>query len=101
MRRSTAAGIGDGAVYRFSRKATLADGSEREIGVALAYAEFPAAPDASFFACQHLAKDVLFQPQYLEHPNGVTGISAVVAVAEQARARFATFSRTLPVSVRS
>jgi len=78
-----AAGIGDGAVYRFSRKATVADGSEREIGVALAYTGFPAAPDASFFACQHLAKDVLFQPEYLEHPNGATGISAVIAVAEE------------------
>ena len=49
----------------------------------LAYADVPSAPDASFFACQHLAKDVLFQSQYLEHPNGTTGVSAVVAVAEK------------------
>jgi len=77
------AGISDGEVYRFTRKATLADGEEREIGVTLANADFPAAPDAAFFACQHHAKDVLFQPQYLEHPNGVTGVSAVVAVAEK------------------
>jgi hypothetical protein len=77
------AGIGEGDVYRFSRNATLADGEEREIGVALAYADFPAAPDATFFACQHLAKDVLFQPNYLEHPNGAVGVSAIVAVAEK------------------
>jgi hypothetical protein len=78
-----AAGIAAGEVYRFVRTATLADGSEREIGVALAYADFPRAPDASIFACQHLAKDVLFQPHYLEHPNGALGVTRVVAVAEQ------------------
>ncbi len=76
------AGISDGPVYRFTRNATLADGAEREIGVALAYTDFPAAPDAAFFACQHLAKEVLFQPGYLEHPNGAIGVSGVVAVAE-------------------
>jgi hypothetical protein len=77
------AGIADGGVYRFTRNATLADGQEHEIGVALAYADFPAAPDAAIFACQHLAKNVLFQPEYLQHPNGATGIAAIVAVAEK------------------
>jgi hypothetical protein len=71
-----------GGIFRFSRMAKLPDGSEREIGFALVYADFPAAADAAFFACQHLAKDVLFQPHYLEHPNGAVGISAVIAVAE-------------------
>jgi hypothetical protein len=75
------AGIGGTAVYRFTRNAALPDGSEREIGVALAYADFADAPDASFFACQHLDKDVIFQPEYLEHPNGANGVSAIVAVA--------------------
>jgi Glyoxalase-like domain len=77
-----AAGIGDGPVYRLQRMARLPDGSEREIGVAVANAEFPSAPDASFFACQHFSKDTLFQPPYLEHANGALGISAVAAVAE-------------------
>lgn len=77
------AGISDGPVFRFTRNATLPDGEERQIGVALACADLPAAPDAAFFACQHLAKDALFQPQYLEHPNGALGVSAVVAVAER------------------
>jgi hypothetical protein len=44
--------------------------------------EGPVAADATFFLCQHLAQDVLFQPAYLEHPNGATGIAAVAAVAE-------------------
>ena len=78
----TRAGIVDGPVYRFTRNATLPGGEEREIGVALAYTDFSPASDATFFACQHLAKDVLFQPAYLDHPNGATGVSSVVAVAE-------------------
>ncbi len=77
-----AAGIGGGPVYRFARLAELPDGTEQEIGVATASAEFPLAADAGFFACQHLAKEVLFQPAYLEHPNGAQGVSAVAAVAE-------------------
>lgn len=77
-----AAEMDSGPVFRFSRIATLPEGTEREVGFALANAAFPAAPDASFFACQHLAKDVLFQPGYLEHPNGAEGISALAAVAE-------------------
>lgn len=75
------AGIAAGAVFRFTRMATLPDGSQQEIGFALAYAENPSAPDVTFFACQHLAPDVLFQPAYLEHPNGAAGIVAVAAVA--------------------
>ena len=78
----TRAGIVDGPVYRFTRNATLPGGEEREIGVALAYTDFSPASDATFFACQHLAKDVLFQPAYLDHPNGARGVSSVVAVAE-------------------
>jgi hypothetical protein len=69
-------------VFRFSRQARLPDGSEPEIGFALAFADFPTAPDATFFVCQHLAEDVLYQPSYVEHSNGAIGISAVVAVAE-------------------
>jgi Glyoxalase-like domain len=76
------AGLGGGPVHRFSRIAKLPDGTEREIGFALASVEFPAAGDASFFTSQHLAKGVLFQPAFVDHPNGALGVSAVSAVAE-------------------
>ena len=56
------AGVSAGPSFRFARMAALPDGSEREIGVVLAYAEDAGAPDATVFACQHLAGDVLFQP---------------------------------------
>lgn len=77
-----AGGIGGGPVFRFARDATLPDGSAQEIGVALAYADHPGAPDATFFACQQLAPEVLYQPAYLEHPNGALGVACVAAVAE-------------------
>lgn len=77
------AGAGSQPVHRFSRMARLPDGTEREVGFVVAFADFPAAPDAAFFVCQHLAQDVLYQPAYLEHPNGALGIGTVVAVAEK------------------
>jgi hypothetical protein len=80
--RFKAAGLSGGPLFRFTRMAAQPDGSEAEIGVALAYADHPGAPDATLFACQHLAPDLLFQPAFLEHSNGATGVAGVVAVAE-------------------
>ncbi len=75
------AGVSRGSNFRFSRKAVLPDGKEREIGVILAFAVDEQAPDATFFACQHLAAGVLWRPEYVAHPNGARGIVAVSAVA--------------------
>jgi hypothetical protein len=77
------AGLGAGPVFRFTRKATMSDGSEAEVGFAIVQAEDPAAADAAFFACQHIATDALFQGPFLEHPNGAAGVAAVTAVAER------------------
>lgn len=76
------AGLESGAPFRFTRTATSADGSEREIGFALAQAGFPAAKEVTFFGCQHLGTDALFETALTEHANGASGISAVAAVAE-------------------
>jgi hypothetical protein len=76
------AGLDGGSLFEFRRRAKIPDGSEREIGVKLAYMEQAEAPDAAFFTCQHLAPDVLFQPGYLDHPNGARGVVAIAAVAE-------------------
>ncbi|MYZ50092.1 VOC family protein [Propylenella binzhouense] len=80
--RFAAAGIGVEPLFRFSRKAEQPDGSEREIGVVLAFAADPRAVDAAFFACQHLSADALWRPDYLAHPNGARGIVSAAAVAE-------------------
>jgi hypothetical protein len=75
-------GTGAGPAFRFARMATAPDGTRHEVGFAVAALDGAAAADASFFLCQHFAQDVLFQPKYLEHPNGALGIAAVSAVAE-------------------
>jgi hypothetical protein len=77
-----AAGAQGGPVFSFKRKAALPDGSEREVGFALAEAACDAAPEATFFACRHLSPGALFQQPYLEHPNGAAGVAAASAVAE-------------------
>ena len=76
------AGIGEGEPFRFARKATLPDGSEKEIGVVLAATESPAAPDATFFTCQRIGTEALFGPEQTTHANGAIGIVGVAAVAE-------------------
>jgi len=75
-------GLAAGEVFEFRRMAAQPDGSEEEIGVALAYTEAADAPDATFFACQHFAPDVLYRPGLLTHANGAVGVSAAVGVAE-------------------
>jgi hypothetical protein len=77
------AGAGGSPVFRFSRQARVPDGSEREVGFATGFADFPTAPDTTFFVCQHLSEDVLYQPSYVEHSNGAQGVTAVVAVADK------------------
>ena len=77
------AGAGGSPVFRFSRQARLPDGGEREVGFATGFADFPMAPDTTFFVCQHLSEDVLYQASYVEHPNGAEGVMAVVAVADE------------------
>jgi hypothetical protein len=72
----------DAGLYEFKRMATLPDGSDKEIGVKLAFAEQAEARDAIFFSCQHLAPEVLYQPDYLKHRNGAIGVAGVTAVAE-------------------
>lgn len=37
--------------------------------------------EADFFFCQHHTPDVLWQPDLLDHPNGVTGLAGVTLVA--------------------
>ncbi len=76
------AGMSGSSLLEFKRMAEMPDGSEKEIGVRLALAEEGRAPEAAFFACQHLAPHTLFYPDYLEHPNGAQGVRAVAAVAE-------------------
>jgi catechol 2,3-dioxygenase-like lactoylglutathione lyase family enzyme len=37
-------------------------------------------PGLTTFACQHMTRDMVWRPEWLSHPNGATGISAVTVV---------------------
>ncbi|MEK9660881.1 MAG: VOC family protein, partial [Alphaproteobacteria bacterium] len=39
-------------------------------------------PGLKTFACEHLTRDMVWRPEWLSHPNGATGISAVTVVVE-------------------
>jgi hypothetical protein len=75
-------GLDAGNTFTFRRRAPATEGASREVGFTLAFAESAAAPDAAFFACQHLNPGALFEALPLVHPNGATGVATVVAVAQ-------------------
>ena len=64
----------------------------------------PAAmPEGRVQFVQHHTPECLWQPKYLGHPNGVTGLMAAFVVAdepEEVAARFARFAGLLPRPVR-
>lgn len=56
-------------------------------------------PEGRIQFVQHLTPECLWQPRYLRHTNGVTGLAAVFVVARepvQVAARFAHFAALLP-----
>ena len=79
------AGVSAGPPFRFTRMARLPDGTDHEIAVVLAYAATEATPDATFFACEPIRAERLWNPAYTEHPNGARGVVGVAAVARRPR----------------
>jgi len=76
-----AAGVDHGPVTAFSRPVGLPDG-EHEAAFRTTNLAGAATPGAHAFVCQHLTPDVVWRQDHLVHPNGVTGLRAVVAVAD-------------------
>jgi len=65
----------------FSRPVALADGSTPDARfrtVAVGEGAFPA---GRLYFCQHLTPELLWRPEWLIHPNGVTGFAELVVVA--------------------
>lgn len=80
----TADGIAIDPPVDFSRPVELAHGiADAAFRITQLAAE--AAPAGRVFACQHFTRDVVWRPEYLQHPNQVTGLARVVAVADQAQ----------------
>ena len=78
-----AAGIAGSDVMRFEREAKRPDGSAAKVGFSLAFAEDKAAPDIRFAVCQQHYPENFWNPAFQEHANSVSGIAAVVAVADE------------------
>jgi hypothetical protein len=75
------AGFAAGEALTFRRMARMPDGGEAEVGFTLAFAADPAAPEAGFFAIQHLAAETLWRAAKTEHPNGARALARVALVA--------------------
>lgn len=77
----TRAGLKTYAPFRFERAARTPDGSESKVAFELTFTSDPAIPHAGFFTCHSLFPDAFWKPAFMEHPNGVSGISTVTMVA--------------------
>jgi catechol 2,3-dioxygenase-like lactoylglutathione lyase family enzyme len=80
----TADGIAADAPVDFSRPVQLAHGTfDASFRITQLAAE--ATPAGRVFACQHFTREVVWRPEYLQHPNAVTALGRVVAVADAAQ----------------
>lgn len=76
------AGIAASETLRFEREARRPDGSSVKVGFSLAFAEDRKAPQIHFATCQQHYPENFWNPAFQTHANSVTGIAAVVIVAD-------------------
>jgi hypothetical protein len=67
----------------FGRDVTLPDGKAGRTKTTLALLPNAAFPRLSFFLCQQHRPDLIYVPEWLEHPNKVNGICGVNIVAPE------------------
>jgi hypothetical protein len=77
-----AAGISGFDVFDFAREGKRPDGSPVKVAFSLAFARDPSSPNAGFFVCQHHYPENFWNPDFQRHPNGATGMAAIVMVAD-------------------
>lgn len=82
VRAYAAAGIQTYLPFEFSRDARQPDGTTARVGFRLAFASDPFIPEAGFFACQQLAPEHFWKPDYQRHANGARTVTEVMMVAE-------------------
>lgn len=78
-------------VSYFSRPVEINGGME-EARFAAAYVAPSVTPVAPMFFCQHYTRDLVWRPEWQRHPNGVTGIGAVSALAADPAATAAAYA---------
>jgi len=77
------AGIAASDPLRFEREAKRPDGATVKVGFSLAFAEDRKAPETRFATCQQHFPENFWNPAFQKHANSVSGIAAVVIVAEE------------------
>lgn len=77
-----AAGFAASEAMRFDREGRRPDGSAVKVAFSLAFAEDRHAPDLRFAVCQQHYPENFWNPTFQKHDNGVTGVAAVVMVAD-------------------
>ena len=78
-----AAGLGSGRTLHFARDGAAPDGSIKRVAFTLAFAGAPGLPDIGFFVCEQHYPENFWNPAVQRHPNGATGIAAVVIEAAE------------------
>jgi catechol 2,3-dioxygenase-like lactoylglutathione lyase family enzyme len=76
-----AAQIAAGGALAFVRPVELPDGT-RDACFTVARTRTDATPGTSLFVCQHHTPDIVWREDYLEQPNGATGIAEVIGIAD-------------------
>ena len=82
---ATAAGFTVAGHLEFGRDVTLPDGSSDRTKTTLALLPDPDFPRLSFFLCQQHRPELIYVPEWLEHPNTVNGIKGVTILANAAQ----------------
>ncbi|RDV01210.1 VOC family protein [Undibacter mobilis] len=77
------AGIAASGSTRFDREGKRPDGTAVHVAFSLAFAKDKTAPEIGFFTCQQHYPENFWNPAFQKHDNGVTGIAAVVIVADE------------------
>jgi hypothetical protein len=79
-----AAGFTVAGHLEFGRDVTLPDGAKGRTKTTLALLPDVQFPRLSFFLCQQHRPDLIYVPEWLQHPNMVSGISGVNILADRA-----------------
>lgn len=74
------AGAAGAPPQSFSRPVTLSDGSTRDARFRTVSASAAVFPFGRLYFCEHLTPELVWRPELLTHPNGVTACIELVAV---------------------
>jgi len=74
------AGIAADAPLDFSRPVILPEGT-RDAAFRIVQLPNDATPGCRTFVCQHFTRDVVWRPEYVHHPLGVTGLAGIAVIS--------------------